>query len=159
MSTSNPPSSRAGTGAKHLALLSAMRKRIQDEDLKVSILIVEDERVDAGFIETPLGRLFGARARFDLAQNLTALTERLKKNRYDVVLLDDRLEGKPTAEIALESIRIHAAQLPVIVVSRLVTRQRTKDLMRLGVHAVIAKEDIDPAMLGQIILDAITRPA
>jgi DNA-binding NtrC family response regulator len=157
MTTRNPPSSRPGSGAKHLTVLSTLRKRIQDEAISVVVLIVEDERIDAGFIETPLVRLFGERARFDLAQNLTAMAERLAQQTYDVVLLDDRLQGRASAEIALQIIRAQADRLPVIVVSRLVTRARTNVLMQLGVYAVIAKEDIDSTLLGQTILDAVAQ--
>jgi DNA-binding NtrC family response regulator len=155
MSTSDPKTSRERTGAAHLLRLSALRKRIQDDGINPSLLVVEDERMDAHFIETPLRRLFGHEMRIDIAPTVKAMTDALKQRRYDVVLLDDRMDGGVTTETTLPQIRARLAKVPVIVVSRLLTRVRVAELARLGCHAVHGKEDLDSTILGEAILNAL----
>jgi CheY-like chemotaxis protein len=155
MSTSEPKPSRDRTGALHLQRQSTLRKRIQDDGINPALLVVEDERLDAHFIETPLRRLFGAKVRVDIAPTVQAMAAALKQRRYDVIVLDDRMDGGVQSETTLPQIRARAAKAPIIVVSRLLTRARKAELQRLGFQSIHAKEDLDSVVLGEAILNAL----
>lgn len=155
MSTSEPKPSRDRTGAAHLQRKSMLRKRILDNAINPTLLVVEDERMDAHFIETPLRRLFSADVRIDVAPTVKAMADALKQRRYDVILLDDRMDGDIRTEATLPQIRARLANVPVIVVSRMLTRSRIAELQRLGCYAIRGKEDLDSVVLGETILNAL----
>lgn len=157
MNTKDNRSSRLPAGALHLARLSTLRNRIQTEAPTASILIVEDDAVDARFLETQLARLFGDRAHFVVVPTLRQMSEQIDLNDHDIILLDDRLAGRASAEDGLARIRARRPDAVITVVSRLVTRQRSFELKQQGAYAVIAKEDLDSASLGELVLEAIAR--
>jgi DNA-binding NtrC family response regulator len=155
MTKLKPKSGDATGGALHLARQSALRKKIQEDSINPSMLIVEDESMDAHFIETPLRRLFGDKAKIKLATTVTELAEALKTGTFDVVLLDDRLDLGATVETTLPMIRATSATLPVIVVSHLITRGRKIELQRLGVPVILMKDEIDSYVIGEAVLKAL----
>ena len=155
MSPSDPKAARPRTGAHHLARQSVLRKRIQDEQIKPVVLIVEDERLDAHFVETPLRRLFGISAKIDIATSVAGLVEKLKMAKYNVILLDDRIDQNTTADQSIPLIRQHQPKVPIVVFSRLLTRKRRAELQRLHCHSIHGKEDLDSAVLGEAILTAL----
>jgi CheY-like chemotaxis protein len=144
--------------ADYLALSSLLRKRVQADGVNPAVLLVEDSKSDAYFIELPLRRLLGDGATIEIVHSVKAIRASLESGHFDVIVLDDHMDGGARAEATLQLIRLSQATVPVIVVSHLLTRLRKSQLSQLGLAGVFEKEDLTSVVLGKAILAAIGHP-
>ena len=156
--TSRPRDGDTVTGGAHLERRSALLKRITALDLTLDILIVEDKAQDAHFITKPLGRLFGARAKMTIAATVAEMAALLKAHRFAVIILDDRMDIKATADDTVPVIRKSGHAGPILLVSGQLTNPRRATLKRLGLEIIMTKDEIDSVELGDQILKALGTP-
>lgn len=142
------------TGGGHLERRSALLKRVQALPRKPRILVVEDREQDVRFIETSLRRWFGPDLAVSVARTLKAMADTSRQS-FDVVLLDDRLDGSHRSEASVPILRASGHAGPIIVISALLTNARQAELRRLGVTEMILKDDADGARLAELVIDAL----
>jgi DNA-binding response OmpR family regulator len=141
-------------GGAHLMRRSALLKRIQALAAKPRVLVVEDREQDARFLETALRRLFGADMPIVVARTAKDMKAASAK-RFDVVILDDRLDAGITAETSIPMLRKAGHSGPIIVISALMTNTRQAQLRRLGVTDTVTKDDVDGTRLAELVVAAL----
>lgn len=132
-----------------------MLKRVQRLAAKPDILIVEDQSFDAAALATALRLVFGADVAVRIATKVSEMRAAVTARLPTIVLLDDRLAARTTAEATLPLLRQDGFAGAVIVLAGLLTKQRQAELMRLGAFEVIHKDDIDSTRVGETILRAM----
>jgi DNA-binding NtrC family response regulator len=149
--------SAAQDGA-HLAHRSALKKRIAALSAPPRVLLVEDTEKDARILETALRLHFGdsvglttCRSSRDVKSAMTA--------RFDVVVLDDIMDGGVKADQIIPILRGAGHTGPIIVVSQLMTFTRRAQLRRLGIVHALLKDEADATRLAELIVDALDGPA
>lgn len=152
---SQMPSDGRVTGGGHLARRSLLVKRIHELGLNLRLLIGEDKSQDAHFITKPLSRLFGVHAEIVWAATVSELKSALRNGTFSIIILDDRMDAGVTADQTLPMIRSAGHAGPVLVVSAMLTNARRAELKRLGVDAVLAKDELDSVELGYRVLQLL----
>jgi CheY-like chemotaxis protein len=150
--------SSSARAAEHLALSSFLRKRVQSECLSPAVLVVDNSSIDACLILVPLRRLLGVDATIVIVESIAAMKGALEQRTFDVIVLDDHMDGGARAETTLPLIRAHQSTVPVILVAHLLTRLRKSQLNQMGCVGVFEKEDLNSVVLGGALLTALGHP-
>ena len=103
------------------------------------ILIIEDEPSLANALRL---KLFSVGYDVDVAQNGKIGLDKLKANKYDLVLLDLILPEMDGFEI-LEAVKIWGVKPPIVVLSNLSQSEDKERVMGLGAIDFFVKSDIE----------------
>jgi CheY-like chemotaxis protein len=153
------PPGRAPLGRDYLEQRSRVMKRVKSLANPPELLLVDDEPADAAALSTALKMIFGARLPLQVVSTVEQMRKSIASRKPDVVLLDDRLKPKVTADISLPLLRKDGFNGPVIVIAGLLSPQRHAELVRLGACEVIHKDDLDSTRVAEAVLRAIGQPA
>jgi len=126
------------------------------EDRPLRVLIVEDDAQYAYLIREYLHLSHGASFEAERAERLDEALQRLKNERFDLVLLDLDLpdcQGLAT----LEGLRAYSPSLPVVVLTGHDDMQLAADSLGRGAQDFLMKGRIDQAQLAQSMLHAVHR--
>lgn len=122
-----------------------------DDVLK--ILIVDDDEVDRMAVRRALKRAGLETEAIEAADCATALAT-LQKQGFDCVFLDFRLPDKDGLTLVRE-IRQAGIKIPIVVLTGQGDEQIAVDLMKAGASDYLAKAQISPERLSQILRSAI----
>jgi len=122
-----------------------------------SILIVDDQRFDRSRLRRMCGNL-GFTTHIDEAESLDALRDRLRKDRFDLILLDHHLADGTGLE-GVEIIRADTVNRGAATV--MVTGTDHADVAvrahKLGIHHYLSKEELTLEKLRQATLGALKK--
>ena len=125
--------------------------------IPIHILLAEDNRVDAHFVETLLRQAKLLSATMDTVGWLSSALTMLGAKRYDLVLLDLGLPDSSGIDTATAVIR-EAPNVPIIVLSGREDLDTAQVAIRAGAQSFIAKSsDLTPEYLERVILYALER--
>ena len=114
---------------------------------------------DADVLASTLRLLFGHQIRIRHVRYGRDIRKAIIDQMPDLLFLDDRLGHGFSAEVNLGMIRASGYHRLPIVMSGLLTRKRTIELLRLAVADVVHKDDIEAARLSEAILKVLKTPA
>jgi DNA-binding response OmpR family regulator len=117
-------------------------------------LLVEDDRDDARLVVDLLGDAKRARFIVDVAETALMGLEKIKKNRYDVALLDYRLPDKTGMELMQEFEALHF-RIPVILITSHGDRRLQEKALDAGVAEFLEKGTYNAQILERTCLYAI----
>jgi signal transduction histidine kinase len=122
----------------------------------VKVLLVEDSPTDAGLLEESLNN--GANGRFDITrvERLADGLERLRDTKFDVVLLDLSLPDSTGRETFMRA-RVHAPEVPIIVMTGDLDEAVALDALREGVQDYLIKGQAFGRQTSRAIRYAIER--
>jgi DNA-binding NarL/FixJ family response regulator len=139
-------------GPEYLTKRSALLKQVQSLTRSLDVVYVEDSPLDARKITTSLRLMFGPRLTMRHAATNAAISDLLKKSVPDIVLLDDRMNNNTQAEANIPLLRKRGFNGPIVILSGVLSPSRTATLRRLGVAAIVHKDDADGLRLTELIL-------
>jgi CheY-like chemotaxis protein len=142
----------AGGGhlAKRADLASTRAKYARPQ----SILVIEDESMDADRLTATLHVLFGYHVDIQSAATLSAALEKIATQSPSVIFLDDILKPTGDASHTIPELRRVGYRGPIIVVSGEVTRTRRTRLLAEGASDVIHKDDVDSVRVAEALASA-----
>jgi two-component system, cell cycle sensor histidine kinase and response regulator CckA len=107
-------------------------------DEPIRILVIEDDESDAILLERFLAKS-GQRVVLERIDHVSRLPTSFRS--WDAILLDYMLPGANAPEV-LKQIRAQDAEIPVIVLSGIVTEQQLVDVMRAGAQDCVLKSNM-----------------
>lgn len=122
-----------------------------------SILIVDDQRFDRSRLRRMCGSL-GFNTHIDEAESLDALRDRLKKDRFDLILLDHHLTdgtGLEGVDIIRADTVNHSAA--TVMVTGTEQAEVAVQAFKLGVSDYLSKEELSLETLRQVAVKAMAR--
>lgn len=117
-----------------------------------SILIVEDEAIDAERMNATLRVLFGYDLELRRASTLAKAVELVMKKQPDLVMLDDILKPADDATQSIPFLRRAGFDGPIVIISGQVTRQRRTVLKQAGAADIIHKDAVDSVELAETLV-------
>jgi DNA-binding NtrC family response regulator len=150
--------SSASSGRDHLEYRSRLKLRLSAMAPITSILIVDDTTFDAEVLGSVLRLVFDPDVKVRHIKFARDIRKALMDDMPQLLFLDDRLGHGTSAEVSLNVIRTAGCQLPIIIMSGLLTRARQIELRRLGVADVIHKDDMNVARVAEAILKVVDAP-
>lgn len=120
------------------------------------ILLIEDNLGDARLISEMLSELDDVRCRLDHSFRLSSGLERLRKENYDVVLLDLGLPDSRGLN-TLKSVNAQAVRIPIVIMTGLEDEELATTAVQLGAQDYLLKMQIDGNLLLRAIRYAIER--
>jgi two-component system, NarL family, sensor histidine kinase UhpB len=129
---------------------------------KTRILLVEDNPIDALFVKRALSgtgvrEMFGPEFEVEAAESLASAMSHLDEAEIDVVLLDLGLPDSKEYEDTFNTLRGHAPNVPIIVLTGLGDEGLGVKMMRNGAQDYLTKGKIDRYLLVKAILYAMER--
>lgn len=122
----------------------------------VEVLLVEDTPSDVLLVEHALGTAPGADFHVSSVSNLGDALERLETSVYDVILVDLGLPDSSGLS-TFESIREHAPEIPLLVLTALTNEEMGIRAVKLGAQDFLVKSQLQTPLLGRFIRFAIER--
>ncbi|MCD6117842.1 response regulator [bacterium] len=127
----------------------------------ISILLVEDNKGDARLIHEMFVDQEGkgsilSRYHLEWEKSIHAATAALNKKAVDIILLDLTLPDSSGLD-TFKSIREHAGQIPIIVMSGLNDEKIAVDAVREGAQDYLVKGTVNSSLLARSIWYAIER--
>jgi DNA-binding response OmpR family regulator len=119
-----------------------------------SILIIEDEMVDAERLTATLRVLFGYQADIHYAATLEDALGNIDEQSPSVIFLDDILKPSGDASHSIPKLREAGYEGPIIVVSGEVTHRCRRRLLTEGACDVIHKDDVDSVRVAEALVIA-----
>ena len=142
-------------GASYLETRSRLAKALSESTPFNRIQIVDDTQFDADVLAGLLRKILGRETAIDIARNLNTLHRQWADSRPDLVFLDDRLGQMGSATVNVPNLRRMGFTGPLVVVSGMMLRERRAELMRLGVHEALHKDDLDSERLIRLFLQLL----
>ena len=142
-------------GSTYLETRSRLAKALSESTPFQRIQIVDDTQFDADVLAGLLRKILGRETGIDIARNLNTLHRQWTESRPDLVFLDDRLGHMGSATVNVPNLRRMGFTGPLVVVSGMMLRERRAELMRLGVHEALHKDDLDSERLIRLILQLL----
>jgi diguanylate cyclase (GGDEF)-like protein len=122
----------------------------------IRILMVEDDPVDARFIQHQLDTYMPGQYRFTHVTRVSDALDALASGDFRVVLLDLNLpdmQGPQTFSTLSEA----APNIPLIVIAGLTDRSLALDLVRMGAQDYLVKDELSGGLLGRAVHYAMAR--
>lgn len=123
---------------------------------KLRLLIVEDDIVDRKLLERLLAQSSLGPHQVDYADCLSAASEMLREQSFDLVLLDLGLPDSRGTESVIE-LQLHAPYVPIIVLSGLDDEKMATSAVQKGVQDYLIKGQVDSTLLVRSIRYALER--
>tara|TARA_R110002049_G_scaffold285698_1_gene466725 strand:- start:127663 stop:128595 length:933 start_codon:yes stop_codon:yes gene_type:complete len=123
---------------------------------KIRVLMIEDDDVDAAFINRLLTSCPDQTFSVDHVKSLSAAIETLSKNDYEAALLDLSLPDAVGLE-SFEKIRALDARLPVVMLTGMNDEDVGLQAIESGAQDFVAKEHVSGQMLFRVLRFAIAR--
>jgi diguanylate cyclase (GGDEF)-like protein/PAS domain S-box-containing protein len=121
-----------------------------------SVLLIEDDSLEAGLIRDEIAGVPGTSARVDHVQRLAAGIARLNEHSYDIVLLDLNLPDGSGIE-SLQKVKAAAPNVPVVILTNMEDQQDAVAMVAEGAQDYVIKRHITSELLGRAIRYAIAR--
>jgi DNA-binding NarL/FixJ family response regulator len=122
----------------------------------MNILLVEDNPDDVYFLRTELADVDAGAVRLAHAVRLSGALQRLREERFDVVLLDFFLPDSRGLDTLLR-VREHAPDLPVVIMTGLEDEAVARRMLEAGAQGYVVKGQLDGAALLHTLREAIAR--
>lgn len=142
---------RATAGSGHLAKRADLAHTRAKQGAPQSILIIEDEAIDAERLTATLRVLFGYLAEIRWARSLSDAVVAINEQKPCVTFLDDILKPSGNASQTIPQLRHAGYKGPIIVVSGEVTHTRRSRLLTDGASDVIHKDDVDSVRVAEAL--------
>ncbi len=138
------------------SFLSQLREKIHIKDLNIKILLIEDDVTDAKLISKLLSD--AGRSRIDIinAGTLTGGMVYLRKEPFDLVLLDLKLPDNEGVE-GVEKIKNEFSMMPIVVLTGQHYEELATEAIRMGAQDYLRKDDISAQVINRTLLYAIER--
>lgn len=149
-------SSATTPGGRVLVQKSALAKARRDGYQFRHILVVEDELLPGDRLDGIIHAVLGYEVTIRRARSLTTALDLAIQDKPDIVLLDDRLKPKDTANETIPFLRRVGYIGPIVVLSSLMTRRRQAELAQLGATHSLHKDDLDGTSFANAI-DVVQR--
>jgi len=120
----------------------------------VRVLLVEDDRDDARLVIDLLDDSKRAKFGVDAVETAAAALEKVKKHRYDVMLLDYRLPDQSGMDLLSEMVRLHF-HIPVVLITSHGDRRLQDEALEAGVAEFLEKGTFSSDLLERTCLYAI----
>ncbi len=124
---------------------------IPEELGNLKVLIVDDEEYNRLLLQKIFSRW---KIVCDEAVNGLEAIEQLKKNRYDLLIMDMRmpgLDGLKTTKIIRDELNISVSEMPVICLSAVSAREDMEEYARAGINSYLRKPFTEEALLTAIL--------
>ena len=121
-----------------------------------SILLIEDDSLEAGLIRDEIATFPRTSARVEHVQRLLVGIGRLAEQRYDVVLLDLNLPDGSGIE-SLHRVRAAAPNVPVVILTNMEDQEAAVAMVAEGAQDYVVKRHITSELLRRSIRYAIAR--
>lgn len=125
---------------------------------ELSVLVIEDDRIEAELIEDALSRSRRPPVKSVHASRLDAGLELLEAGRYDAVLLDLNLPDGSGVD-NLRRVKTISTDMPVVIMTNIEDEQTALDLVSGGAQDYLIKRHISADMLTRALRYAIAREA
>lgn len=122
----------------------------------LTVLLVEDNPDDVYFLHTVLADVDADAARLAHVDRLSDALQRLREDRFDVLLLDFFLPDSQGLD-TLRRVRAHAPDLPIVVMTGLNDETVGRQMVEAGAQGYIIKGQLDGPELIRTLRDIITQ--
>jgi signal transduction histidine kinase/DNA-binding NarL/FixJ family response regulator len=137
-------------------MITTRLTKAPEEGEKVRIMLVEDNPGDALLIETALETSHDPPFELHVSNRLAPALERLRKERFNVVLLDLNLPDSFGFE-TVTSVQNIVPRTPVVIITGNVDEAFARAAVQAGVQDYIVKDEVRPHNLQRSILFAMER--
>lgn len=137
-------------------MITTRLTKAPEEGEKVRIMLVEDNPGDALLIETALETSHDPPFELHVSNRLAPALERLRKERFNVVLLDLNLPDSFGFE-TVTSVQNIVPRTPVVIITGNVDEAFARAAVQAGVQDYIVKDEVRPHNLQRSILFAMGR--
>lgn len=142
-------------GKAHLQRRSKLARRLQPLLPLKNVLVIDDSDLEATALLAMLRLVIGHETAFHHARTLIDARRVIEMATPDVIFLDDRLGHSVSAEVSVARIKAFGFQGRPILLSGILTRTRTIELMKLEVADIIHKDDLDAVRIMEALLLAL----
>jgi PAS domain S-box-containing protein len=122
----------------------------------LNLLLIEDNPADARLISEILKDIIHFKSILTSVITLKAGCEQIKKNSFDIILLDLNLPDG-TGEQALEKVLSCCKEVPVVLITGNEDEELALKMISEGAQDYNTKQSLNPAILGKSILYSIER--
>ncbi len=122
----------------------------------IHILIVDDNPVDLEIIKTVLKENYAIVYDIDTATSGIETIEKVSKDKFNLILLDYRLQDMNGIEI-LEEIKKRELDIPVVMVTGEGDENIAKETIKKGAYDYLIKDEINSIILTRTILGVLKR--
>ncbi|MDX2258471.1 MAG: response regulator [Hyphomicrobiaceae bacterium] len=151
---SGPPD---GRGSEFLTRRSDVNKSRQAAEPLSDVLVVDDETKDASRLAATVRLAFGYATGVRTVATLSSAVDAVLARLPDLILLDDHLDlSADRATDAIPFLRRAGYAGPIIVVSGLVTRKRTAELVAAGADGILHKDDVNATAIAEALTATAT---
>ena len=128
-----------------IAVEAKLRETLKD------ILVVEDSPIDGDRLRATLHLVLGRDGEVRRAETLASAIDCVLERVPDLVFLDDYLKPSDSATDTIPYIRRAGYEGHIVVVSGEVDRHRRAKLVELGAPAAIHKDEVDSAVIQDVL--------
>lgn len=113
-----------------------------EEQEKFGVTLIDDEVAEKVIVERVFKSLTDFHFRLDHVTRCSAAIKLLDERRYDLVLLDNRLSQRMSAQFSVPIIKDAIGSAPLAVISNDISPAYLQDPRALGVDYIVDKTDI-----------------
>ncbi|MBI2909367.1 MAG: PAS domain S-box protein [Chloroflexi bacterium] len=127
-----------------------------EEPMSLRILLIEDNPGDARLVQTQLAEALGPAVALDVVARLRDGLDRLRRDRFDAVLLDLELPDSQGLQ-TLDRVLDQAPAAPVVVLTGLDDERLGLEAVQRGAQEYLVKGPISSRSLGRVICYSVER--
>ena len=120
----------------------------------LSVLVIEDDAVDAAYLNRVLEKLQSFRARVEVVSEPAAIRKALRSFKGDLIIADLMLNGDTSISYLSELSGV-ADRAPVLLLTGLDGSDVQEMAFRAGIDAFISKSDLEPRLLETLVRTAL----
>jgi PleD family two-component response regulator len=120
----------------------------------LSVLVIEDDPVDAAYLARILERLPSFKAEYVLVSEPQKIARALERFTGDIIIADLMLKGETSISFLSANAR-KADRIPVVLLTGLDGSNVQEMAFRAGVDAFISKSDLEPRLLETLVRTAL----
>lgn len=114
----------------------------------LSILLIDDERMEHRFFDAALRTAFGSVYTLEYARSVSSALPLLESKTFDLIFLDDQLSNLSNAVVSVPQVEVYANGAPIVVVSKSTHSEYMKDKVALGVADIVNKFNLNEYLAG-----------
>ena len=122
----------------------------------MNILIVDDDSCDVRFLQESLTDADDGSSRLVHAENISAALQKIREERFDIILLDFFLPGTQGIE-SLSRLREQTPDVPIVFLTGLDDEDLGRQMIKDGAQGYIVKGQIEGMVLLRTLHDITAR--
>ena len=132
-------------------IFRAIQNKLESErEKEIWALIIDENQQDVQGLQNYLS---SCRKNFVKSEYVADVHHALKKighRHFDLIFLSNRFGGEMTVRGALETLRQRLSDVPIVIITRKDDQQSAMELMKMGAHDYIIKDNLTPDLVEKI---------